>query len=95
MAQAAAAASAPGAFEARLTFDGSQGASIKSSADGTPSTYPGTGTYPGSPSQPNSAALSALAAPDPSGGVAVALQARADAAVSVTASLTSRADFFE
>lgn len=95
IAQAAAVASASKAFEARLTFDGAQAASIKSSADGTSSTYPGTGTYPGTPSQPNSASLAAFAAPSPSGGVAVALQARADSTVSVTASLTSRADFFE
>ena len=79
----------------RLTFDGTQAAAIKSSADGTSSTYPGTGTYPGTPSQPNSACLAAFAAPAPSGGVTVALQAKAASTVSVTASLTSRADFFE
>ena len=95
IAQAAATASASKAFEVRLTFDGTQAASIKSSADGTSSTYPGTGTYPGTPSQPNSASLAAFAAPAPSGGVAVALQAKAASTVSVTASLTSRADFFE
>lgn len=95
IAQAAAAASASKAFEMRLTFDGTQAAAIKSSADGTSSTYPGTGTYPGTPSQPNSACLAAFAAPAPSGGVTVALQAKAASTVSVTASLTSRADFFE
>ena len=95
IAQAAATASASKAFEMRLTFDGTQAAAIKSSADGTSSTYPGTGTYPGTPSQPNSACLAAFAAPAPSGGVTVALQAKAASTVSVTASLTSRADFFE
>ena len=95
IAQAAATASASKAFEVRLTFDGAQAATVKSSADGTSSTYPGTGTYPGTPSQPNSACLAAFAAPAPSGGVAVALQAKAASTVSVTASLTSRADFFK
>ena len=95
IAQAAATASASKAFEVRLTFDGTQAAAVKSSADGTSSTYPGAGTYPGTPSQPNSACLAAFAAPAPSGGVTVALQAKAASTVSVTASLTSRADFFE
>ena len=95
IAQAAATASASKAFEVRLTFDGAQAAAVKSSADGTSSTYPGIGTYPGTPSQPNSACLAAFAAPAPSGGVTVALQAKAASTVSVTASLTSRADFFE